>query len=1242
MDGSADLVGAVPVTRWDPDTAAAASADGAVRHPRFGCFLGQVDMFDAAAFGVHEAEATVMDPQHRLLSESAAQTLVPFMRARADIINANDGNNSYNGPSTAVTATTTAVGVYVGMTSSSFALVFPEAAGAYSGTGQQPSAAAGRLSFTFGCNGPAVTVDTACSSSLVAAHHALLQIQHSPIPATAAAGAAGAAGGIDTALCGGVHVMVSPQMSQLCQAAGMLSADGRCKALDAAADGYVRGEAAETVAVSTVHGFGAGVVMVIKGVAVNQDGRSGSLTAPHGPSQQAVINAALAHAGDTSGRSVGHLQLHGTGTALGDPIEVNAASAALGAGPRSAARASPVVLAAVKTRAGHGEPAAGITALIAAMSQLASNAVVPILHLRSINPHLTAQLGGGAGVGEKSQVCIPRQAAPAVSVPSAATGVSSFAFQGTNAHAVVAAGAAAGGGGSASASPTVVFERSRFWPVQQVLTPFSLRVGAADPGSASVRLVASLASAGLADMRDHAVGGCAIVPGAAMMELAHAAARGTFNRGNGHAFAIVGATISRPLALSGPLGGGGGGGDASGSELHVVISHDGVVSLQSDAGRQLHLECQVRSVATTARSVTVAGGHAPTWGVMYPAPVSASAGTGAVARVSPPLDACLMEGGTIDAGALDSSFQSAQAAAQASGGIAFGGPFVPAQLGAYFKPGAGDSAAGHLHVAVTASMSHGGGGAAPALTASFALSTSAVMLARVSECVAKQMRVTRVAAPGQQAQGAAARSSTLEESEVMYVPTVQCTPLPARSGRNAVAVVAAAVGAAAGATRSATDATRNVAAVTALAQEAGAACVTRLGMHTNTAGNTAAAAAAEPAWSLLRCAWREAALGEVNLTTDSCFRNQAPQPQQPSDAFTTAYACDEVGSVGGAQTARVLLRAASELSFQHDTVHRRMQQETKKVTSKGPMTELLYSLMSGEKSAALAARANAAVTTAMPTIDSWTVTGGTSGLGLAAVDWITKSSSEQAPTPTITLLGRSGRMSAGAGTASSVFSEASGVCVRVGRADVAAAEDAGYAHSQQRGSVGVLHTSGVLADASLARLTASATRAVFAPKLQGRAPQLHPDLTCPCAWFRHKKLTCDETLSNFAISISTCDNIPRCEARRGTPRWGVRGPRGGALFVPRGGRVARPGQLRRRERVPGLPGRGLAVHRRARGRHPVGRVGGHRHGAGGRRRGAALRRRRSGTGAGRGVPHHAAERGGVVQLHAPVRGRQRR
>jgi acyl transferase domain-containing protein len=213
----------------------------------------------------------------------------------------------------------------------------------------------------------------------------------------------------------------------------MLAADGRCKTLDASADGYVRGEGCEVLLLSRERGGSAGVcAAVLLGSAVNQDGRSSSLTAPHGPSQQAVVLAAL-RAGGICASSVGSLQLHGTGTALGDPIEVGAASSAVlgddGGGV-------PLVLSAVKSALGHGECVAGLTGVCAGLRGSEMSVTAPVLHLRSMNTHVCAALASAA-----RSVAVARgtQGQPRVQA-SGACGVSSFAFQGTNAHALVQSG----------------------------------------------------------------------------------------------------------------------------------------------------------------------------------------------------------------------------------------------------------------------------------------------------------------------------------------------------------------------------------------------------------------------------------------------------------------------------------------------------------------------------------------------------------------------------------------------------------------------------------------------------------------------------------------------------------------------------------------------------------------------------------------------------------------------------------
>jgi acyl transferase domain-containing protein len=221
---------------------------------------------------------------------------------------------------------------------------FTSGVSAYSATGGALSVASGRLSYTFAFKGPAVSVDTACSSSLVATH-------------VAASNLWGAGTGCTGALAAGVGLLLSPDTTSMFHKAGMLAADGRCKTLDQAADGYVRGEACGVMVLQA--GTAQRALAMYRGSAVNQDGRSSSLTAPNGPSQQEAIRAAL-QMGCLLAGEVTHLQMHGTGTPLGDPIEVGAAAAVLMDGAKR-----PTALAASTAKAwiGHTEAAAGITGL---------------------------------------------------------------------------------------------------------------------------------------------------------------------------------------------------------------------------------------------------------------------------------------------------------------------------------------------------------------------------------------------------------------------------------------------------------------------------------------------------------------------------------------------------------------------------------------------------------------------------------------------------------------------------------------------------------------------------------------------------------------------------------------------------------------------------------------------------------------------------------------------------------------
>ena len=286
-----DATSVVPWGRWDMD-AAAQLVDPGVVQPRFGVFLSEDgSSFDAAAFDISASEAALMDPQQRLLLECGTEALLQARWAE---------RCAAAGPGTGDDC-----GVFVGISSMDYQKLisrYVTGVTAYSATGVTLSVAAGRLSYTIGLRGPSMSIDTACSSSLVGAHMAVLSMQ---------------AGGCSAAVAAGIKLILTPSLSAMFSRAGMLAADGRCKTLDGAADGYVRCEALAALLLAPWDDSGVAArsgapLAVLTGSAVNQDGRSSSLTAPNGPQQQAVMRQALMVAGRAP-EEVGILQMHGTG-----------------------------------------------------------------------------------------------------------------------------------------------------------------------------------------------------------------------------------------------------------------------------------------------------------------------------------------------------------------------------------------------------------------------------------------------------------------------------------------------------------------------------------------------------------------------------------------------------------------------------------------------------------------------------------------------------------------------------------------------------------------------------------------------------------------------------------------------------------------------------------------------------------------------------------------------------------------
>lgn len=393
-----DAIQEVPSDRWDQDSFydPDPSANGKAI-TRWGGFLDRVDLFDPQFFGISPREAGRMDPQQRLLLEVAWEAL------------------EHAGLAVDKLAGTT-TGVFVGISSydySSFQFEDPQNIDAYSGTGNAHSIAANRLSYLLDLRGPSMAVDTACSSSLVAVHLACRSLQ---------------TGESNLALVGGVNLMLTPDLTITFSQARLMAADGRCKTFDARADGYVRGEGCGMLVLERLSDAlreGDDILALIRGSAVNHDGRSNGLTAPNGLAQQSVIRQALKEA-EVHPSQISYIEAHGTGTPLGDPIEVSALRAVLEEGRKDK---QPCFLGSVKTNIGHLEAAAGVAGLIKVILALQHEEIPPHLHLEKVNPYIDLE-GSPLEIATHNYPWL-RDKQPRLA------GVSSFGFGGTNAHVVV-------------------------------------------------------------------------------------------------------------------------------------------------------------------------------------------------------------------------------------------------------------------------------------------------------------------------------------------------------------------------------------------------------------------------------------------------------------------------------------------------------------------------------------------------------------------------------------------------------------------------------------------------------------------------------------------------------------------------------------------------------------------------------------------------------------------------------------
>ena len=393
LEGGGD---AIELVHEDRLTVIGGSSTGiAGRGPIWGGFLRQVDGFDPAVFGISAKEAEMMDPQQRLLLEVCWEAL--------------------ENVGTPIDALDSDTGVFIGVSGIDFAMLGLDAniePNGYMLTGVAHSVIAGRLSYVFGLNGPSTVLDTACAAAASAIHLACQSLR---------------AGECVQAIAGGINLLLIPEMAQMLATLQVMARDGRCKVFSADADGFVRAEGCGVIVLRRLSDAMARrepILGLIRGSAWNQDGKSGGLTAPNGAAQERVIKAALANA-RLSPDQVSYLEAHGTGTALGDPVELSA----IGRVFSTETRERPLVVGSVKSNIGHLEAAAGMASVIKVLLALRHEKIPPHLHATTLNPRIDwATL----------PVHVPTREIPWPQGPEPRiAGVSAFGISGTNVHLVI-------------------------------------------------------------------------------------------------------------------------------------------------------------------------------------------------------------------------------------------------------------------------------------------------------------------------------------------------------------------------------------------------------------------------------------------------------------------------------------------------------------------------------------------------------------------------------------------------------------------------------------------------------------------------------------------------------------------------------------------------------------------------------------------------------------------------------------
>jgi len=495
-EGRSGLV-EVPEGRWQNEAALQPEQ-------RLGNYLEEIDAFDAEFFGISPREAHQIDPQQRLLLEVTWEALWDA-GIEPDSLGGSDA------------------GVFVSIYNSDYSRLHyrnPLTLTAYAAFGTAHSIAPGRIAFLLDLKGPNTAVDSACSASLVATHIAVQSLR---------------ARECSLAIVGASSLKILPDEILVFSKWGMLSRDGRCKTFDASADGFAAGEGSGVVVLKRLSDAleqGDRIRAVIRGSAVNHDGRSTVLTAPNGLSQQAVIRAALKNA-KIEPHEVSFVEAHGTGTSLGDPIEVEALNAVYG---EARSDAPPCTVGAVKTNIGHLEAGAGLAGLIKTVLCLENGSIPKNLHFDKLNPQIFLD-GSRLSIATET-VAWPRGARARVA------GISSFGLGGTNAHVIVEEAPLLPANRSSEAGRTIPlpkrqWNRQRFWltesaPANGPVAVSAVRDSYVHPllgqalrsGFVKGRLFESeLDQTSVPYLKDHALGDQPLLPFAAFLEIANAAAK---------------------------------------------------------------------------------------------------------------------------------------------------------------------------------------------------------------------------------------------------------------------------------------------------------------------------------------------------------------------------------------------------------------------------------------------------------------------------------------------------------------------------------------------------------------------------------------------------------------------------------------------------------------------------------------------------------------------------------------------